>query len=103
MIADMHDCGTRSQFRLQLTRKEHELIEVGEPLRHEIARELEVPVERVNEIMRIALGLPLPRIALVANGDADLSAIPEDLRPYRYLLSADAATRLTPSGLAADP
>lgn len=28
-----------------------------------------------------------PRIALVANGDADLSAIPERLRPYRYLLS----------------
>ncbi|GAB1595174.1 MMPL family transporter [Lysobacter claricitrinus] len=26
-------------------------------------------------------------IALVANGDADLSAIPERLRPYRYLLS----------------
>ncbi|GAB2505745.1 MMPL family transporter [Lysobacter humi (ex Lee et al. 2017)] len=29
----------------------------------------------------------LPRIALVANGDADLSVIPERLRPYRYLLS----------------
>ncbi|TZF87956.1 MMPL family transporter [Cognatilysobacter lacus] len=28
-----------------------------------------------------------PGIALAANGDADLSAIPERLRPYRYLLS----------------
>lgn len=28
-----------------------------------------------------------PGVALVANGDADLSAIPEELRPYRYLLS----------------
>ena len=33
-----------------------------------------------------------PGIALVANGDADLSAIPERLRPYRYLLSDTAAT-----------
>lgn len=33
----------------------------------------------------------LPRIALVANGDADLSAVPENLRAYRYLLSARAS------------
>lgn len=29
----------------------------------------------------------LPRVALVANGDADLSAVPDALRAYRYLLS----------------
>lgn len=33
----------------------------------------------------------LPRMALVANGDADLSAVPERLRPYRYLLSPRAS------------
>jgi predicted exporter len=32
-----------------------------------------------------------PAIALVANGDADFSAIPERLRPYRYVLSPRAA------------
>jgi predicted exporter len=32
-----------------------------------------------------------PTIALVANGDADLSAVPERLRPYRYLLSPRAS------------
>lgn len=43
-----------------------------------------------------------PRIALVANGDADLSAVPERLRPYRYLLTADAPARLTAPALAGE-
>ncbi|GAB6195415.1 MMPL family transporter [Lysobacter xanthus] len=46
------------------------------------------PEARIAQSRALAVRLrSTPGIALVGNGDTDLSAIPERLRPYRYLLS----------------
>ncbi|MGY3266573.1 MMPL family transporter [Lysobacter sp. HA35] len=51
------------------------------------------PEQRVAQSRALAAKLRATKgIALVANGDADLSAIPERLRPYRYLLSDEPST-----------
>lgn len=61
------------------------------------------PQQRTAQSRALAARLrTTPGIALVANGDADLSAIPERLRPYRYLLSDGPANGgLSASALAA--